>query len=479
MDCKFEMKSLAFVPSARACVVKNLTITSPSDTITSISNHNTNKTEETIRQQNIKVIWIQNQSVKGVHYIPNGLDYFFPNLEGIFIMNSRLKKIERSDLKAFWNLKQLTLFDNDLETLDSDLFVNNTNLRYVNFGLNKLRVVGENIFKPTAKIEQAYFHRNTCIDREASYKELMIRLVIDLKEQCSIKNIPRDYQAEAKKLRMENSDLKSQLKALQTKFATVNGNLDSATKNLFAATTNIRKCQELNTRFDWKLVEPDLIELKLKTKDGEKFEAVELKIDSPETTITRVKSEVGKVVKVENLMKLIVDEQQTLFLPQGLAVHFPRLMDLAVTNSGLFDIHKNVFRNLSLRTLNLSHNKLRAILLNTFADLIDLFILDLSFNRIQALEHGAFNGVVKLSILKLNDNLLVKIDGNIFDRLDNLKVLDLQRNRLKLIDVKLLRLASLEDLDLRDNICINQKLPNSSLVVIKTSLVENCSGITV
>ena len=103
--------------------------------------------------ENVKMLDIDDQTVR---YFPKGLEKIFPNLEGISIYNSKLKKISKSDLKPFPALRELCLHNNELETLDSDLFEFNPELRLIYLNSNKLKQIGANIFDSLTKLENVY-----------------------------------------------------------------------------------------------------------------------------------------------------------------------------------------------------------------------------------------------------------------------------------------------------------------------------------
>lgn len=117
--------------------------------------------------------------------MPKEIEKFFPDLEAIKIIMSNLKSIKKADLKPFSKLKELCLGKNDLETLDSDLFEFNRELRFVSFYQNKLKFIGEDILKPLKKLEDARFMYNCCISQEALKSSDIPELVDSLTKQCS------------------------------------------------------------------------------------------------------------------------------------------------------------------------------------------------------------------------------------------------------------------------------------------------------
>lgn len=159
MKCDFDIGYLGRIRS-KECNVKNLVITSPNQTVTSINGNSGNY----YHSMNIRILKISSQTV---HYLPAGNANLLPNLEAIQIYKSSLKSIARRDLEPFKSLTDLIVHLNDVETLDDDLFESNHELRNIYFIKNKLTYIGGNIFKPLVKLDRAFFKDNICINQSA------------------------------------------------------------------------------------------------------------------------------------------------------------------------------------------------------------------------------------------------------------------------------------------------------------------------
>ena len=99
-----------------------------------------------------------------VHFIPQGLGEFFPDLEGLKIGNSQTKEVTKNDIAQFPKLKQLHLYSTDIQSLPANLFEENPDLLYIYLGHNKLTHVGKGILSPLKKLHTAYIQGNPCIN---------------------------------------------------------------------------------------------------------------------------------------------------------------------------------------------------------------------------------------------------------------------------------------------------------------------------
>lgn len=147
--------------------------------------------------------------------MPEQLESFFPYLEGIRVAHSGLKSIDKSNIQVWTNLKHLYLNDNELESLDGDLFESNSELKVIDFTNNKLKTVGKNILRPLVSLEVAHFQNNICIDTVA-WSSKISRLKIELKEKCLSPEL------ELERAKAEILKLKAKLSAAEAKLQACN-----------------------------------------------------------------------------------------------------------------------------------------------------------------------------------------------------------------------------------------------------------------
>lgn len=159
-----------------------------------------------------------------------------------------------------------------------------------------------------------------------------------------------------------------------------------------------------------------------------------------------------------------------------------KLLSLTLQNVGLTEIPLNEIRTLrSLRTLDLSNNRIKHVKSASFRELTQLSTLRLAFNPDLMLDKDAFFGIERsLKNLNLKGNNLKNVPETIKD-LTELAFLDLAQNQIREIEPKVFeRLHSLTALSLERNLIkklsaytfygLNDSL--SSLSLLNNLLVE-------
>jgi hypothetical protein len=172
-QCEFTSFDNSFVKGI-GCSLSNVNITSR-QTITSVNG------QSDFDGSSYKIIGFMEQVL---HFIPKGLGKFFPNLEMLSIYKSKLKAVEKEDLKQFSNLSAVLFYLNEIQFLPSDLFEANPNISKIEISGNNISYVGHNLVTPLKNLELAYFNGNGCIDK--GYNQTNIAsLAGDLKAACS------------------------------------------------------------------------------------------------------------------------------------------------------------------------------------------------------------------------------------------------------------------------------------------------------
>jgi hypothetical protein len=156
---------------------------------------------ETFANQDVKMISIDNQPY---NKIPQGIEKFFPNLQGISVKDCKVENITKADLEPFPNLKYLIVSANFLEVLESHLFNSTLDLVLIDFSWNRLRHVGLDILNNLDKLKAAFFNSNDCIDEDYTHgkrKELE-KLKEDLATLCK----PTTWMIRRERLRALSDD---------------------------------------------------------------------------------------------------------------------------------------------------------------------------------------------------------------------------------------------------------------------------------
>lgn len=131
------------------------------------------------------------------------------------IKTSKLKAIEKLNLKQFTHLKYLFISFNELEVLTNDLFEYNSDIRVIYATGNKIKFVGEHIFDNLKYLETVFLSSNTCIHGFAETASEIPALIRLIREKCllpgamsSNQRVLRSCQQEIEKLQEENFQLK-------------------------------------------------------------------------------------------------------------------------------------------------------------------------------------------------------------------------------------------------------------------------------
>ena len=126
-----------------------------------------------------------NNDVKGMKFepqsgtlLPIGIDTFFPFLESIVLENRDLIKVSREDFAPFHRLRQVHIYGNKIQELDSDLFISNPLIAHVSFAGNPLKHVGHGTFESLKDLQSLYLVSAHCISEEAQNNRLGVLKMI-------------------------------------------------------------------------------------------------------------------------------------------------------------------------------------------------------------------------------------------------------------------------------------------------------------
>lgn len=158
-------------------------------------------------------------------------------------------------------------------------------------------------------------------------------------------------------------------------------------------------------------------------------------------------------------------------LPEGLFAYSRELREVYLNDNSLFELAGGIFHRLEqLIVLDLSSNQLTSNHIDdgTFLGLIRLIVLNLSNNALTRIDGKTFKDLFVLQILNLRNNSIGYIEDNAFLPLYNLHTLNLAENRLHTIDENLFNgLFVLSKLTLNNNL----------LVTIDRKAFKNCSDV--
>ena len=410
------------------CEVASLYTTTPNRKITSVDGKNaTNQYEG---------FYVKHQNV---HYLPTEIGSFFLNVRSFTVVGSKLKEITKNDLKAFTNLKELKLAYNDLEKLDGDLFEHNRKLEYLNLDYNKLKHVGEELLQ-NLNLAVTEFSNSGCINAysySTSTTSMIIQKLInqcpstqDMKIRMNLKEDFKKLETKLESCVAKEEKFEDKIASIEAKLESCDGNLNTATKHFYEMTKQSGS-QMQRGNFSDRSIHSKTLNVVVQV-DGSKFTAVDWKIDASDIQIDTVKDTKENLISLPATAakELIIEDQQTFFLPSNLGKQFPMLEVLAVTSSGLYEIDAGILNKMKiLKTLNLTNNKLHEIPIGSFSEKKNLENLDLSLNHLEFLDLGVFDDVPQLEVLILSSNNIKSLPSKLFGKLEKLQILKLSDNK--------------------------------------------------
>lgn len=484
LNCKFQKVGWDdIVRQAFTCTGQNLNFTNPKTKITSINGQLPDG--ETFDNVNTFLIFEQN-----CWYFPVGISDFFKKLEGLAIQKSGLKKITKSDLKPFTQLKSLSLYGNQLISLESRLFIFNQKLQLISLFSNKVEHIHPNVFDGLDSLDRVFITFNPCINQNADAREKIEQIKVVMIESCPI----TENMAEFSVLEDENFKLASELKKSEENLHAVTRtmlraqnqiekleedfNAQGMSNESYHCVTNLRHCEVENLDLKELVKEMKIVEI-FCDDDNQKGKCVtaKLKILNPQISVTSVRRKDKSALNLNQIFEMSIENQQVLHLPLNLSDFLPNLKKISLTESGLITIDKKAFKGLNLLTeINLSMNKLTKIRSTDFEHVRNLAKLDLSFNDIIEIELKSFYRLQSIKELRIDNNRLTKIPVGMISENKNLELLTLNSNKLIEIASNFLDFSgkNLRMVDLTENVCVNEKFPDSPAANIQEALF-NCS----
>lgn len=406
--------------SGLGCDAFNVSITSQNETVTSIND------DGNFDGSSYKTINIEHQIV---NFLPVGLGRIFPNVIGFRVSNSKLKEVKRKNIRFFPKLEELWLSYNDLEILHSDLFEANPKLRGIYMERNKIIFVGSNILAPLKNLETANFNLNSCIDEAALNPSEISSLETALTSGCGHDAITyllqgKQYEANKEKLKEIEEDTEStDVQEYEKKLKTLERIVDAATNQLYIVTKNAPRSP------------PESVSMKCDLLD-KSCEVIDFIVKVPDSMLVKITGRLGNVIgnHSDRIKKLMITDQQTLYLPNNLGEHFWAVQKFHITNSGFFEINSYTFAKMtSLTSLKMNHNKLYEIPSNCFNDNINIVELAFAYNKIQTIADDAFVSLGQLKTLSIHHNQLTSLKHAVLAPLRALEILRLQHNQISVV----------------------------------------------
>lgn len=119
-------------------------------------------------------------------FIPSGFGSVFPNVEFFQIWSAKLRHVSSADIQQFNKLREIWLYTNELEYLESNLFEYNPNVEYIKFKSNKIKYIGGNFFENLPNLQRASFYDNVCTSTEADDASTLENVKNEIRQKCSV-----------------------------------------------------------------------------------------------------------------------------------------------------------------------------------------------------------------------------------------------------------------------------------------------------
>lgn len=413
-------------------------------------------------------------------YFPANLHKYFPHLEVVKLYNSRVKFLDNFDFRFLTALKFLNLEQNDIEVLQSDLFLFNLQLLELHLQKNKLKFIGARLLLPLMKLKIARFNENVCIDESADNTTSLTALKRLLDDNCASPEFLVKKNAEFIKRVVESSytiaDLTSEVKKLDVKLRETNSSLifcenenESLNDKKFKVEMKLRKesvalrkaqsglrtTTQLNDDLTVENVKLNN-ELKLEklrtaeAAENSQFESYNHSMDCQNggVDVLKLKFDNNKLVKENQLLKAFKDEVEKEWRSVSLSCEFviwsgyacqANSLKVRTDDSDIMKVdgkHEGRKTNFDVKTFVISSQDVRTTFLpvnigSIFPRLENLIAQD---SKVVFIKRRNFDDLNALETLALDHNQIEKIPSDAFSDLETLLKIDLSHNKLKALD---------------------------------------------
>lgn len=128
-------------------------------------------------------------SGNSIEYLEENLFLNLSKLQVLILDNNLIKTLPVDTFRDLVNLRKLSMKSNQLEALpDSNIFINNKLLEFLDFSNNKLVKISSEILFPLRNLKVANFTGNQCINASHPEKSLS-EISLDLCQNCDDRNI--------------------------------------------------------------------------------------------------------------------------------------------------------------------------------------------------------------------------------------------------------------------------------------------------
>lgn len=129
----------------------------------------------------VEYLWIRDHLLP---FVPNGIEQFFSRLRMVLFWSTHLLTISPEDLRQFPRLTHFWSYDNNITSLNSDLFAHNPRARLIEFQNNKIQHIGNDLVTRLSELTRLSFFGNPCTTEVASSREEVLQLAPRLSIYC-------------------------------------------------------------------------------------------------------------------------------------------------------------------------------------------------------------------------------------------------------------------------------------------------------
>lgn len=384
-----------------------------------------------------------------VNFIPKNISDYLPYLRALQMSDTNLIYVEKDDLEQFGErLQCLYLSRNKIISLSNNVFDANHNLIEIGFHTNPLKYIEREIFNDLWTLRQVHFTNCRDMNLWSQYRNFTI---FDCIHGCNDMAAPeriKRYVAQ----KFQNSKLsKSNISQLSPRLQSTTNNEVSSDECL-SYILQIQKQEEMIQNLQRQLekaLQKHLI-CDLPNKNSIKCD---VHIDNDQANIGSIKFSSGEIKDMSQIKNLQVNNSSMNFLPTNVNEKLVNLEKLIVTSSKLMKVERRTLNMKNLKVLNLTDNLLTAIPYDAFLDVVNLEELILTKNRIVSFSFEFIASSTKLTFFSLNQNSIEKLNQ---------------------IPDSLIR-STWKGIDLRNNKCLNEDFPKTSINRLNKAIVQNCS----
>lgn len=188
--------------------------------------------------------------------------------------------------------------------------------------------------------------------------------------------------------------------------------------------------------------------------------AENLQIGKENSTIENISGAHVLSKRDNDIKSLVLINQATKFLPNGISMNFPNLENLSVQNSKLNIINRPPFENLNeVKSLDIRGNQVDSIDPESFDDMPKLVNVIMSNNNIQKLPPKLFEKLQLIRNIDLSNNKIKSLPFDVIPVTNVIESFIVNNNLVAKIDPRIFkRLTNVLTLDFENNNCVNEKI---------------------